>query len=166
MSFAPFNLLRKRIQVHTRDLIYAIIDYSHAQEEYWKRVPWLALHADGRDGYSDHAARAYKFGFWPVSSSGGYYTVYVDLATGDLVSSASTPSEIKTARDAYILPLAKSLESLNAVALCESLEARINREVRPYMSKNAEELAEWHRTQVETYRVEKIYTRQKKLTTE
>ncbi len=72
-------------------IVEFVRDYSRSQKEFWQRIPLLALEADGRDGFYDNYYRAYRQGFWALQSSvsRGYYSVYVDLSTGELVDAYS-----------------------------------------------------------------------------
>lgn len=59
--------------------------FSKAQKGLWQQVPWLALQADGRSGYSDGYAFAYHKGLWRIEASiqHGSYTIAIDCATGE-----------------------------------------------------------------------------------
>ena len=62
--------------------------FSKAQKELWQRVPWLALQADGRSGYSDGYAFAYHKGLWRIEASvqNSNYVVAIDCATGEPIN--------------------------------------------------------------------------------
>jgi hypothetical protein len=99
-------------------LLEALRQYSRDQAELWSQIPYLALMAQGRTGFSDNYYRAMHIGAWPVQQLHGSYTVYVDLATGDLVSTLD-PS--KLARDDQIVGILTDLEQLDAEALADSM---------------------------------------------
>ena len=75
------------------ELVERIRKYSRSQKEDWRKVPMLALEAEGRTGYSDNRSRAYMQGFWALEESvkDGYYRAYIDLETGDIVKASSEP---------------------------------------------------------------------------
>jgi len=110
-----------------RSLVKDICDYSISQKNLWRRVPYLALEADGRTGFGDNYSRAYNGGFWALDGSivNGGYEVYVHLTTGNLVDAyfASNSlsvsgvdirkeSKLKRAKDSSILGL--DLDELDA----------------------------------------------------
>lgn len=89
--------------------------FSRRQDDLWQRVPWLALEADGRTGYSERLMRAYLQGYWGLGPTlaDGRFSVYVDLATGELVNSCEYNSRILApTRD--IIVLANYIKSLDA----------------------------------------------------
>lgn len=97
-----------------------IREYSRKQKEFWIQVPYLALQADGRSGYSDQYARAYRSGYWALQSSVGHgvYDLMVDLESGEIVSSGQLAFPAKSQR---ILYLSFSLEELNAKKIVDDL---------------------------------------------
>ena len=72
---------------NAQNLIKEIRKYSESQKDLWRRVPLLALEADGRTTYSTKYNRAYTMGFWPLESSleEEVYTVIVNLENGKLI---------------------------------------------------------------------------------
>lgn len=69
------------------DYIDALRQFCREQKSLWQQVPWMALQADGRTGWSESYARAYKSGYWTIDRVRvhSYYVGFVDLATGELV---------------------------------------------------------------------------------
>lgn len=69
------------------DYIEALRQYCREQKSLWQQVPWMALQADGRTGWSESYARAYESGYWTLERVmvHSYYVGFVDLATGELV---------------------------------------------------------------------------------
>ncbi len=125
------------IIANAEKVVREIHDYSRSQKELWQRIPLLALEADGRTGFSDNYSRAYHNGFWALegSVSSGHYSVYVDLATGELVDAYSASrsfsvcdidvpkdSTLKPARNVEVLNLAFNLDELDAQKIVASLE--------------------------------------------
>jgi hypothetical protein len=120
---------RKKIEAQRSRLITAVRDYARSQTAQWRKVPHLALEADGRTGYSDTYGRAYQQGVWAVESSveDGMYAVYIDLATGELISAHAfhrTESVCTPANGKDILRLASNLDHLDAKAIIASLIAQ------------------------------------------
>lgn len=103
-------------------IVEAIFEYSRLQRGIWRRVPLLALRADGRRGFSDEHNRAYRE-FWVLGRSlrDEVYTVCVDLSNGELVDarlvylrSIVSRAGLKPAKMEEVLKLAFSLEELDA----------------------------------------------------
>ena len=113
--------LKQKIEDIRKDLVEMIREHSRSQKELWRQVPYLALEADGRDGYSDNYSRAYHTGYWAIDAGvvRGHYTVYVDLENGDLVDPYS-PDE--PAWDGDVLRLANSVKELNAKKILKELK--------------------------------------------
>lgn len=133
---------RQTIERDTAALVRGIREFARSQVETWRRVPYLALEADGRSGFSDNYARAYRQGVWAVEASvrDGSYTVYVDLATGDLVNPFSFHEQARCvdAYDSHVLALATSIDQLDAEALVVSLEAAARKPVASYYDPQAQ----------------------------
>jgi len=106
------------------DLVAKIREFSKSQKELWQKIPYLSLQADGRAGYSDGLSRAYRNGFWELECSlvSGFYQVYVDLETGELVNASSVSA--RQASDKNVLKIALNLEQLNAQKIITCLEER------------------------------------------
>jgi hypothetical protein len=72
------------LKASVRHLVADLKVYVQAQKETWQKVPWLALEADGRTGYSDGVVwREGKLRI-PFGSECNYIA-YIDLATGELM---------------------------------------------------------------------------------
>lgn len=127
---------RQTIERDAAALVRGIREYAKSQVEDWRRIPYLALEADGRSGYSDNYARAYRQGVWAVEASArdGSYTVYVDLATGELVNPFSFHEQARCvdAYDSHVLALATSIGQLDAAAIVAGLEAAARKPVASY----------------------------------
>jgi hypothetical protein len=108
------------ISLNASVIIRNIRKFSEIQKNNWVRIPYLALQADGRSGYSDMYRRAYEQGYWAVETSvkGGSYTIYVDLETGNLVN-AFDPQ--KPANGDDVLLLAHHLEQINSQEIVDAL---------------------------------------------
>jgi len=120
--------LKSQIRLLARVMVQRIREYSESQVELWRQVPSWALEADGRSGYSDQYARAYRNKLWAINSSVGLgqrgYTVYVDLFNGALVEVGE--GRTCSAKDDRLLFLALHLDELDAQKVIDSLEALIS----------------------------------------
>lgn len=123
--------LSKEVRDAVRQLAQKTRKASRQQRVLWQQVPYLALQADGRTGYSDQYSRAYHQGYWAVESSvrGGSYTIYVDLETGELVN-AYDPR--RTARDEDILNIFPNLHQLDAARVVKELKAGARKPIGSY----------------------------------
>jgi hypothetical protein len=109
---------QKGIERQAKTLVDEIRSYSKEQKSFWNQLPYWALEADGRTGFSDSYSRAYRTGYWAVDKSiiNGCYTVYVDLENGELVN-AFDPRKKANAID--VLRLAFDLDTLDAASTVE-----------------------------------------------
>jgi len=144
------------IQEQKDELITAIRARSREQKALWQRIPYLALQANGIGGFSDSLQVAYSSGYWrlePTIRTGGY-SVFVDLATGELVNPymKETP-----AWDDDVLLVAKDPDCLDAQALIDQLEAEAKGTSTASLS--LAELKVWRKEQVAELGLEKVYTR-------
>lgn len=143
-SFLDMADPRKRIQSLTSDLVERIYAYSASQKEHWQQIPFLALEADGRTGFSDVFARVYHTGYWALGRPivHGSYQIYVDCADGSLVDAASvsdfvyddvvitnTNKHARKPSQTATLSLATHLEDLDAKAIVKDLQKQTT---RPY----------------------------------
>lgn len=144
------------IQEQRDELIAAIRARSLAQKALWQRIPYLALMANGIGGFSDGLSVAYHRGYWrlePTLRNGGY-SVFVDLATGELVNPYK-PEE--PAWDDDVLLVAKRPDCIEAQAIIDQLEAEAKGTSTTSMSLS--ELKTWRQKQVDELGLKKIYTR-------
>ncbi|MDO8571836.1 MAG: hypothetical protein Q7R79_04110 [bacterium] len=116
-------------------LVEAIREYSRSQKRLWQRIPLLALKANGITGFSDQLSRSYHQGAWALKSSAesGRYTIYVDLATGELIDAHlfHHKKECVPARISDILRIAAHLEELDAQSIIRQLNGQT---LEPYPS--------------------------------
>jgi hypothetical protein len=142
----------------SKGMVDRIRAYTRSQKAFWQRVPYLALQADGRDGFSDQYSYAYHYGYWQLSgsASGGYYNVYVDLATGELVNPVDRK---KPAWDEDIAKLVPHLDELDAGKLVKELEDEAK---RPYFSGySAAEHDTWRDQTRRELKLKQVYTRKR-----
>lgn len=108
-----------RHTTHEREQAAAIRDWCKQNVALWQQVPYLALRADGRSGWSDNYSRAYHWGLWTLSIvQYGYYSFFVDCATGEVVAS---PERLNPVSDDRLLTI--PLTELDA----EQVVARLKR---------------------------------------
>ena len=103
-------------------LVASLRELSVSQASLWQQVPYLALQADGRTGYSDQYSRAYRQGYWAIEPSlmdYGSYMIYVDLETGEFVD-GYIPTNSANAKN--ILMLANYPEQLDVYRIIRYLK--------------------------------------------
>lgn len=153
------------IHEQLRQDIELVRELSREQVDIWKRVPYWALMSEGRDGYVGRRQTAYKDGLWSVGSAQlGYYEMAVDLDNGELVR-VRNPQELSS-DSAMLRLIAGGLEQLNAQSVLERLTEEAVMPVSPYASRTPEELAAWHREQMEVYNVSEYYVRERQISAE
>jgi hypothetical protein len=103
-------------------IVEGIHEYSVSQKDLWRRVPWLALEADGRGGWSDTYQKAYTEGLWQIDSCSRIVTpnMYVDLDSGKLISFRSNKKVVPPANE--VLKLAYNSELIDASKVMKDLE--------------------------------------------
>ena len=121
------------ISQDARRLAEEIICHVRAQLSLWRRVPWLALEADGRASHDDARCHAFMQGVWPAGEHARVdaAALLIDLRTGEIIRAAPflTCGWYQRPDDAEVLGLVGSLASLDAAALIARLEAEC---ARPY----------------------------------
>lgn len=88
----------------------------------WRRVPLLALEADGRGGSIEKLSYAYRFGFWIIDESidrFNRYTVAVDCVNGRLMS---IPDTNRKARREDLIRCLLSINKFEAASVIAELE--------------------------------------------
>lgn len=117
-----FGLNTASLEAKVKELDELIRTYTRSAKELWRLVPYLALQADGRSGYSSQYATAYQRGLWIIEHSldrFSSYTVAVDCATGELVS---IPNARERAHKEDVLRCASRLHELDAPAIVLKLQ--------------------------------------------
>lgn len=158
LEFTWLKTLKDRLDRQTHELAEAIRVYCREQREWWQRVPYLALQADGRDGFDGRSRAAYTTGYWALlhMEKHQYNDVDVDLATGELVHAYDHP---KSAGDEAVLLLAAKLQELDAVALVQELTKESKEPISPYMKDTNP--PGWREEELEKLGLEPVYTRKK-----
>lgn len=106
-------MIPKQLVQSRTDLAEAIRSWCREQRELWQQVPYLALQADGRSGWSDSHSRAYNWGLWTLPyRQSSYYCAFVDCETGDLVRN---PKNLDPLSDEPILYMALKVYDAQAV---------------------------------------------------
>lgn len=111
-----FVAIRKEAKIladHIREL-------CRSQADVWRTIPELALDADGRSGYSDRYAMAYRHKLWPLEATltRAGYGACVDLETGEIVRAFNTS---QLADDGTVLKLAPQVFQLAATQIANLL---------------------------------------------
>ena len=117
MNEKIFGLNLASLEAKTNELDELIRAYTRSERELWRLVPYLALQADGRSGYSSQYSIAYSMGLWRIEHSldrFSSYTVAVDCATGELVS---IPNTREKAHKEDVFRCASRLHELDAAAV-------------------------------------------------
>ena len=119
MKEGAVDLLEK-IRSDRKELVISIRKYVRSQREDWRRVPWLALQADGRRGiYPYKYEYAYRHGFWLTGDSNA--SPAIDCATGELVGLAIGCATLSLS-DWNVAGLIATLERLDAARIIRRLE--------------------------------------------
>ncbi|OGF28083.1 hypothetical protein A2303_00780 [Candidatus Falkowbacteria bacterium RIFOXYB2_FULL_47_14] len=139
---------RKKLKEAEKEVEGGIRDYCRAQKGLWQRIPWLALMADGRGGFSPTKGRAYREGYWMIFSSGRangpFCTVEVDCENGELDARLNSD----------IVKLIDHLDELNA--------AKIIAELKIETLKPEHVTGDWRDKIIEGYGLEPVYRRNRK----
>lgn len=134
-----------------QQLIESICDYSTSQVDTWRRVPLLALQADGRDGGMGHYHSAYTSGMWKLYiPEDRLRHVYVNCGTGGLNFFCHGDTTYQPLREYRIVLLANHLEHLNAERVVASLKEWIDKPLPSWISQ--EQAAERESQRVEIQR--------------
>lgn len=137
--------------------------YCTSQVDLWRKVPWLALQADGRSGAMGSYERAYYDGLWAIDGHTIISTTFVDCDTGALVRLMQPQSnryQIVPAWDDRVLQLATKPGVLTASLAITSLTAKAAAPRASYISKDEALKRDQLRAEIaHKYSVTEIYTR-------
>ena len=127
------------IEERARELVVEMRQWSRDQASLWQQLPYLALRADGVDGYSDARAVCYAEGWWRIThhtSRGQYVLCSVDCATGELANQYASRAQEKLvlARDEDILPLLLKTTELDAQRIIAALVEQAGRPTPPSLA--------------------------------
>lgn len=114
---------RQFIEANARELAAQIREICASQIELWRKIPVLALEANGRTGFSGDLKRAYTHGAWNLVPGTGWPMICVDLGTGRLLFRFRPGSSTgdRLAHDKEIIGLAFELEKIDAGAIATRL---------------------------------------------
>lgn len=128
----------------------AIQAFSKRQKELWQQVPYLALQADGRSGFSGQYATAYMTGFWVISGrdSNPYR---VNCVTGAICYWSDTAPEVDPVNTGL---LQVSIDLIDVNRIIDELKKTAAREYASYQ--NAETVDAWRKDIIEKYKVTMI----------
>ncbi len=129
-----------------------------SQAELWKKVPFLALEANGRSGYSDDWNVAYQHGYWALRDIRTKQTLaYIDCENGKLRAANECTIENTTPSKRDLLIILADLKMADAEAVVENLQQQ---STRPHSSGyDPDQQEEWRKSQREKYGVEETYRR-------
>lgn len=128
------------------------------QKDLWQKIPWLALEADGRIGFSSKYACAYERGYLQLEASkiNGRYRVYLDLDTGELFDAFFIACGINVlASDENVVNLLRNGYELNATETIKNLEQEAKK-LQILFLKNPKG---WREEKRRKFGIEKIFTR-------
>lgn len=149
---------RKFLSQRTNELVAMLQIYTTSQKDLWRKVPVLALEADGRGGYSEQYAWAYRDGVWAllVDAQGECYNSAIDLESGKIVRIPILKRNPESPDNSEIIRLAGYLEMLDANEVISDLEKSIKK------FKNSPGAKKWREEQKLLYDVTEPYTRSEK----
>ena len=157
MSGRIFGLNMVSLETKVKELDELIRTYTRSEKELWQLVPYLALQADGRSGYSSQYAVAYQKGLWIIEHSVdrfSSYTVAVDCATGELVS---IPNTHEKAHMMDLLRCASRLDEFDAAAVVLALQKAGK---APYFSGyDVAKTKEWRLATQKEYDLREVFVR-------
>jgi hypothetical protein len=147
-----------KIRSDRKELVAGVRAYVRAQKEEWRRVPWLALHADGWDGvYSARYQYAYLHGFWLTGDSNA--SPAIDCATGELVGLTVGCATLSLS-DWNIVGLSGALDKLDAARALRHLEQDARRGIRPRDGREKlDERPGWREKLIMELKLDPLYVR-------
>ena len=150
-----------KIRSGRRELVIDIRRYARSQKEEWRRVPWLALQADGWDGvYSARYQYAYIHGFWLTGDSNA--SPAIDCATGELVG-LTLGCATMSLSDWNVVGLSGALDKLDAARVLRHLEQDARRGVRARDGRERlDERPGWREKLIAELKLDPLYVRRPK----
>ena len=151
--------LKSALQPQAQELIDAIKAYCESQVDLWRRVPDLALEADGRTGYSSNLQLCWQRGLWEVGASKavsepGRPLVSVDCASGKLVWSFTTDREPP---DDAVLRLALYPDAIDAALVLSDLAIATSQD--HFYAYDVAKQEAWRKKMRYEYQVKPLYKR-------
>ncbi len=148
--------LEKELAADLNALAEKIRDYSRNQKELWRKVPYLALQADGHGGYSSTYQLAYIHGYWEAGES-----VYVDLENGELIQYPYAPWEkqVEASNIKIVSLISPNFDRLNATAIISDLRMTGKCKDSDCVPIGFKTVRKWRESLMEEYGIKKDYSR-------
>ncbi|MBX4210610.1 hypothetical protein KW783_01410 [Candidatus Parcubacteria bacterium] len=152
------KVTKKFLQESVKTLLVLVQEYCRSQVDLWRKIPWLALEADGRDGHNDIFSWAWAYGYWPIHVVGDArsgYTIFMDLSTGKMVNAhdqTRSPDEIS------LLIILSALENIDAMRITTMLTQEGKKSVKKYMG-SSKDKRKWRKEMQKKYNVRTIFVR-------
>lgn len=142
-----------------QELVQSISAYVESQLDTWRKVPWLALRADGRHGGMGFYSTAYMSGMWELHTpEKGLHRTFVDCGAGTLWHLGDRT--YRPLIDCKYMLLANYLEHLDATSLVESLKQDILNPLSSYISEEQAASREQERVRIQRERnLTEVYER-------
>ena len=118
------QVLEIGIKANAQEIVQLVCRYAESQVEEWRKVPHLALEADGRIGryyFNNWFDIAYTNGLWLLPVSHSFKTsvaIHIDCDTGKLVD-----RDLNPLKDKYVLAAAAQIEDLDASRVIRELKS-------------------------------------------
>lgn len=147
----------KQISQKQKEIVTLTKKYCIQQKPLWQQVPYLALQAQGRGGFSEDYGFTYSRGYHKIGS------IYVDCATGNLMMDSM--GKFVKALPHLIYNLADSLDIYNARCVIAELKKNIlykDSPIQNFGKSEAKTPAQWRKLQAKKYSVLPVYVRSKK----
>lgn len=165
-SVSPKERVETAIRAEAHEIIQLMRRHSESQVESWRKVPWLALQADGRVArfYTNSWFEvAYKNGLWTLPVSNGFSKIaaYVDCDTGKLVDFQLNPL-----CDTHVLAASAQIKDLDAEGVIAGLIAAATEkypgsEDAFWVAPRAKAAVRWRAEIAELCGLEEIYRRKR-----
>ena len=131
-----------------------------SQKELWQKLPYLALQAQGRGGFSDTARFLYQNGYYLLGGGNGIYSAMVDCSNGEIMSTVSDGAE--PVSDFTLLKDVGFYE-LNVekhIAYYLKMLEQPNSEMHCFINTDCKTPEEWRMAEAERYGVGVVYERE------
>jgi hypothetical protein len=145
----------KAIKQMQLDYFQALVDYSVTKVAFWRKLPYMALMADGRGGYSDTYRDCYTRGIWAAVAKGPDY-VAIDCTTG-LPWDTYKNKHIDPQNYRYHFTKLK-VEDLDAEAIYHELVKYTYKPIPTFVSKHPRDQEIWRNEIIKKYDLKEDYT--------
>ena len=103
------NKEARRVKAAMHNVAQLVRAYCRSQRKLWMEIPYLALEADGRSGFSDQYSGAMHYQLWRIEI--GQVQAWICLFTGQIVCINDTA---RLENDETVVQFADHLELLDA----------------------------------------------------